>query len=280
MNEKSGLKNFASRLIVILLGIPAILLLIWTGGIPFATFIGLISLLALIEFYSLMIQKGFQPWIPGGLAAGLAWIVVSYLSPDLLFPLIMLILLMFLGIMLFKTVANATANTAVTMLGFFYIPLMLSILIILRESPRQFGGEYREGSQLVMIIFAVIWICDSLAFIFGKWLGRRKIAPHISPGKTWVGCIAGLAGAILMALVIYYLNWKPDYLRLCDLLAIAVIVGIFGQSGDFIESVIKRDVGVKDSGTLLLGHGGVLDRFDSFLIAPAFVYLYILFLKM
>lgn len=277
MSEKKGLNNFASRMLVNVLGIPAILLLIRNGGIPFVTFIGLVALLALIEFYDLMRQKGYQPWLPGGLAAGLTWIVVSYLSPGLRFPLIMLIILMFLGIMLFKTIDNATANGAVTMFGFFYIPLMLSILIILRESPHQFGGEYREGSQLVMIVFATIWICDSLAYVFGKWLGKRKIAPNISPGKTWAGCIAGVIGAVLTVIMIYYLDWKPAYLRLPDLLAIAGIAGIFGQSGDFIESVIKRDVGVKDSGSLLMGHGGVLDRFDSFLIAPAFVYLYILF---
>lgn len=277
MNEKKGLNNFASRMLVNILGIPAILLLIRNGGVPFVTFIGLVALLALIEFYDLMRLKGYQPWLPGGLAAGLTWIVVSYLSPGLLFYLIMLIILMFLGIMLFRTIANATANGAVTMFGFFYIPLMLSILIILRESPHRFGGEYREGSQLVMIVFATIWICDSLAYVFGKWLGKRKIAPNISPGKTWAGCIAGVIGAVLTVIMIYYLDWKPAYLRLPDLLAIAGIIGIFGQSGDFIESVIKRDVGVKDSGSLLMGHGGVLDRFDSFLIAPAFVYLYILF---
>lgn len=277
MSEKKGLNNFASRMLVNILGIPAILLLIRNGGVPFVTFIGLVALLALIEFYDLMRLKGYQPWLPGGLAAGLTWIVVSYLSPDLLFPLIMLIILMFLGIMLFRTIANATANGAVTMFGFFYIPLMLSILIILRESPHRFGGEYREGSQLVMIVFATIWICDSLAYVFGKWLGKRKIAPNISPGKTWAGCIAGVIGAVLTVIMIYYLDWKPAYLQLPDLLAIGGIAGIFGQSGDFIESVIKRDVGVKDSGSLLMGHGGVLDRFDSFLIAPAFVYLYILF---
>ena len=264
-------------MIVNVLGIPAILLLIRTGRIPFATFIGLVVVLAQIEFYNLMIKKGFQPWIPGGLVAGIAWIAVAYLSPGLLFPLMILIFLMFLGIMLFKTIDNAAANIAVTMLGFLYIPVMLSILIILRESPTQFGGSYHEGSQLVMIVFASIWICDSLAFVFGKWLGKKKIAASISPGKSWAGCIAGLIGAVITVVIINYLNWKPEYLNLSDLIIIGIIAGVFGQVGDFIESVFKRDAAVKDSGTLLMGHGGVLDRFDSFLFAPAFVYLYLLF---
>jgi len=277
MNKVKGLNNFATRMIVNVLGIPAILLLIRTGRIPFATFIGLVVVLAQIEFYNLMIKKGFQPWIPGGLVAGIAWIAVAYLSPGLLFPLMILIFLMFLGIMLFKTIDNAAANIAVTMLGFLYIPVMLSILIILRESPTQFGGSYHEGSQLVMIVFASIWICDSLAFVFGKWLGKKKIAASISPGKSWAGCIAGLIGAVITVVIINYLNWKPEYLNLSDLIIIGIIAGVFGQVGDFIESVFKRDAAVKDSGTLLMGHGGVLDRFDSFLFAPAFVYLYLLF---
>jgi len=277
MNKEKGLNNFATRMIVNVLGIPAILLLIRTGGIPFATFIALVAVLAQIEFYNLMIKKGFHPWILGGLASGIAWIAVAYLSPGLLFPLMIFIFLMFLGVMLFKTIENAAGNIAVTLLGFLYISMMLSILIVLRESPNQFGGVYREGGQLVMIVFACIWICDSLAFVFGKWLGRTKIAPSISPGKSWAGCIAGLIGAVITAIIIYYLNWKPEYLKLSDLIVIGVISGIFGQAGDFIESVFKRDAAVKDSGTLLMGHGGVLDRFDSFLFAPAFIYLYLLF---
>lgn len=277
MNEKKGLNNFATRMIVNALGIPAILLLIRTGGIPFATFVALVAVLAQIEFYNLMLKKGFEPWIPGGLTAGIAWTVTAYLAPGLLFPLMILIILMFLGIMLFKTIENAAGNIAVTMFGFLYIPVMLSILTVLRESPNQFGGNYSEGSQLVMIIFAAIWICDSLAFVFGKWLGRKKIAPAISPGKSWAGCIAGLIGAIITVVLINFMDWKPDYLQLSDLIVIGIIAGVFGQSGDFIESVFKRDAGVKDSGTLLMGHGGVLDRFDSFLFAPAFVYLYLLF---
>ncbi|MBN2602016.1 MAG: phosphatidate cytidylyltransferase, partial [Candidatus Marinimicrobia bacterium] len=277
MNKEKGLNNFATRMIVNVLGIPAILLLIKTGRIPFATFIALVTVLAQIEFYNLMTKKGFRPWVLGGLAMGIAWIVVAYLSPGLLFPLMIFVFLMFLGIMLFKKIENAAGNIAVTMLGFIYIPVMLSLLIVLRESPNQFGGDYYEGSQLLMIVFASIWICDSLAFVFGKWLGRIKIAPSISPGKSWAGCIAGLIGASITVYIFYILNWKPDYLNLSDMLVIGIISGIFGQAGDFIESVFKRDAEVKDSGTLLMGHGGVLDRFDSFLFAPAFVYLYVLF---
>lgn len=278
MNKEKGVSSFTSRIIINVLGIPAILLLIRAGGPPFVVFIGLIAVLGQIEFYNLMRMKGFQPWFSEGLGTGIVWIVVSYYSsPMFLCPMMMLVFLLFLGIVLFKKIENTIVNTAVTVLGFLYLPFMLSILIMLRELPRQFDGYYQDGSKLVMLIFVSIWICDSLAYVFGKWLGKTKIAPDISPGKTWVGCIAGLIGAMITATIFYHLGWKPEFLNYRDMLVIGAIVGIFGQAGDFIESAFKRDVGVKDSSLLLMGHGGVLDRFDSFLFAPGFVYLYLLF---
>jgi len=281
MSKEKGLSNFTTRMIINVIGIPAILLLIKTGGVPFTVLIGLIAVLGQGEFYNLMQMKDIAPWRLGGILTGVTWIAVVYYlpSPKLLFPLIVLILLLYFGIVLFKGIRNAAVNIATTMLGFFYIPFMLSLLVVLRAIPKQFGGDYHEGSQILMLVFVSIWICDSLAFVFGKWLGKKKIAPSISPGKSWAGCIAGLAGAIITVLIFNYLGWKPEYLNLTDLLIIGIITGIFGQSGDFIESAFKRDVGVKDSSTLLMGHGGVLDRFDSFLFAPGFVYLYLLFFK-
>ena len=272
MSETKKLGNFTTRMIINVLGIPAILFLIKIGRLPFALFMGLVALLAQVEFYRLMQRKGYQPWSISGIGCGVAWIVVSYLAQELLFPLMILVFLVHMGIILFKPIENATANIAVTLFGFIYIPVMLSILVVLRETT-----GHLEGGQLVTIIFVTIWICDALAFVFGKWLGKKRIAQSISPGKTWAGCIGGLLGAIATVVLIDYLGWKPAYLQLKDMIVIGLIAGIFGQSGDFIESVIKRDVNVKDSSSLLMGHGGVMDRFDSFLFAPGFVYLYMLF---
>jgi len=277
MNKKKGMTNFTTRMIINSLGIPAILLLIRAGGISFAVFVGLVAVLGQIEFYNLMRMKGLQPWVIGGIGTGIAWIIISYLLPKFPHPLLILIFLLYLAIVLFKNIENTTANTAVTFLGFLYLPFMLSVLIVLREIPRQFDGHYPDGSKLVMLIFAAIWICDSLAYVFGKWLGKKKIAPTISPGKTWVGCVAGFFGAIVTVIIFYYLGWKPEFIDFSDMLVIGAIAGIFGQAGDFIESAFKRDASIKDSSSLLMGHGGVLDRFDSFLFAPGFVYLYLLF---
>lgn len=279
MNKAQGLSNFATRMFINLLGIPAIILLTRAGGLPYMVFFGLVAVLGQIEFYSLIRQKGFQPWISVGVISGIIWILITYLSQDLLYPLLLLILLIMLLIILFHSTVNAIVNPAVTFLGFLYLPFLMSVLIMLREMPEKYGGDYLDGYLIVILIFSSIWVCDALAFVFGKWLGKRnKIAPKISPGKSWAGCIAGLFGAWLTVIIFYYLDWKPEYLELRDLLIIGAITGIIGQAGDFVESAFKRDVGVKDSSSLLLGHGGVLDRFDSLLIAPGFVYLYLLFI--
>jgi len=277
MNKEKGISNFATRMFINLLGIPAVILLARAGGLPYTIFFGLVAVLGQIEFYSLTKQKGFHPWINIGVISGIVWILFAYLSQGLLCHLLLLFLLSFLLIVLFHPVTNAIVNVAVTFLGFLYLPFLISILIILREMPVRYDGNYLDGYFLVVLVFCSIWICDALAYVFGKWLGKRhKIAPKISPGKSWAGCIAGLCGALLTVILFYYLNWKPENLGLSNLLIIGLITGIIGQAGDFVESAFKRDVGVKDSSFILLGHGGILDRFDSFLIAPGFVYLYLL----
>lgn len=277
MNKEKSLSNFASRMFINLLGIPAIILLARAGGLPYVVFFGLVAILGQIEFYNLIKQKGFQPRVNVGVVSGIVWILVVYLSQDLLCPLLLLILLGFLLIVLFHPVTNAIVNVAITFFGFLYLPFLISILIIMRWMPARYDGDYLDGYFLVVMVFSSIWICDALAYVFGKWLGKRhKIAPKISPGKSWAGCIAGLCGALATVILFYRLDWKPDNLGLKDLLIIGLITGIIGQAGDFVESAFKRDVGVKDSSSLLLGHGGILDRFDSFLIAPGFVYLYLL----
>jgi phosphatidate cytidylyltransferase len=132
-----------------------------------------------------------------------------------------------------------------------------------------------SGRAIVTMMFVTIWICDSLAFVFGKLIGGRKIAPLVSPHKTWAGCIGGVLGAIATVLIFHYLNWAPVFMTMTELMIFALIAGVVGQAGDFVESVFKRDAEVKDSSNLLLGHGGMLDRFDSVFIGAPVIFLYI-----
>ena len=265
------MQNLATRMMINVLGIPAILLLTHRGGIAFTLFFTVIAFVSQVELYLLMRRKGYRPLLIGASLAGIVWMFTVYFFPEKLFVLLIFLTAIVFISGLFREVQGATVDIAESILGFIYLPLMLSTLILLR-----FG--HAEGESVLMMLFAAIWICDSLAYVFGKWLGHKKIAPNISPGKTVVGCIAGVVGALLTVYLFYVLKWSPDSMSFIEVLWFGLLCGTFGQAGDFVESVFKRDAGVKDSSTLLLGHGGMLDRFDSFFIGAPVIFLYVLYL--
>ena len=136
------------------------------------------------------------------------------------------------------------------------------------------------GFQLSLCMLLSVWACDSAAFYFGSKFGKKKILPRISPNKTWLGTIAGYLSAILMVCLFencYNVSFDCNIFTYFDILILGTIFGGIGQLGDFFESMIKRELNVKDSGTILRGHGGVLDRFDSlFFVIPTF-YLFLLY---
>lgn len=264
------MSNFGTRMIINAIGIPTILFLIHLGGLPFVIFIVIVSIIGQIEFYLLAREKGSNPIFITAIIIGVIWIIASFYLSENLFYLLILIAITFLIIGLFRHVSGSINDISSTLLGFIYIPVFLSTIILLRELPNFKNGE------LVTLLFVSIWVCDSLAFVFGKWLGKRKIAPKVSPNKSIVGCIAGLFGSLVTVIIFYYLEWTPELLSFTQLIVLGIITGIFGQVGDFTESIFKRDAEVKDSSSILLGHGGVLDRFDSFFIASPLVYLYVL----
>ncbi|HPC36063.1 MAG TPA: phosphatidate cytidylyltransferase [Candidatus Marinimicrobia bacterium] len=262
------MNNFASRMLINVIGIPAILLLIQLGRVPFVLFITVLVFIAQVELYLLMQKKGTDPLLLPGVLAGVIWLFTSFYRPDGLFYLLIgLVTLLFLAGLL-RQIKGVMVDLASTLLGFVYLPMLTSTIILMRNIPD-------VGRAIVFLLFVTIWICDSLAFVFGKWLGRHKIAPQISPNKTYAGCIAGLFGAVLTVLIFYFLGWAPDFMNLVQLIIFGLLAGVFGQAGDFVESLFKRDAEVKDSSNLLLGHGGVLDRFDSIFIGAPVIFLYI-----
>ncbi len=131
--------------------------------------------------------------------------------------------------------------------------------------------------QTMAMIFSV-WICDTMAYIFGILWGKKKLIERISPKKTVVGFLGGIVGAFVSFYVMNNLNFIQFELNGLHLLTLTFIVGVCGQLGDFVESMFKRDAGVKDSGKLLLGHGGVLDRFDSLIFTSPLVFIFVSFL--
>ncbi len=128
------------------------------------------------------------------------------------------------------------------------------------------------NGDLLMLLFGILWVGDTAAMGIGKWLGKHKLAPAVSPNKTIEGLIGGFVGAIIISLIVYY--WKFSHLPIHHFLIIPVLCSLFGQLGDLVESMWKRSLGLKDSSAIIPGHGGVLDRFDSLLFAAPVLYYY------
>jgi phosphatidate cytidylyltransferase len=159
----------------------------------------------------------------------------------------------------------AAGETALFLLGFLYIPLLLSHLVLLREVPL--------GVQWIFLLLVIVMAGDTAAFYVGSSLGKRKLYPLVSPNKSIEGMFGGLAGSVagaFLARATFFPQLTP-----ADCVATALLVGLLGQLGDLFESLLKRSCGVKDSGTIFPGHGGMLDRLDSVLFAAPTLYIYV-----
>jgi phosphatidate cytidylyltransferase len=130
-----------------------------------------------------------------------------------------------------------------------------------------------SGGDWLLLLFGILWIGDTAAMGFGKWIGKNKLAPTVSPNKTVEGFIGGLVGAVIIGIIMYF--WKFQTIPFYHIASLAIICSIFGQLGDLVESMWKRSIGIKDSSAVIPGHGGMLDRFDSLLFASPVMYFYI-----
>ena len=149
----------------------------------------------------------------------------------------------------------------------------MSMFILLQQLGYDGQGGHL-GGYAVLTVFIGVWSCDTLAYFIGSAIGKHKIFPRVSPNKSWEGSLSGLVGAVIAMMLIIRANWLPG-LDMWDAIALGLITGVAGQVGDFAESLVKRDVGVKDSSNLLPGHGGAWDRLDSVLFAAPLSYLYL-----
>jgi phosphatidate cytidylyltransferase len=162
---------------------------------------------------------------------------------------------------------------AVTVFGVLYVGWLSAHLVLLRELPWRAGTPYAEGSSYVLLAFFVTWSCDTGAYAVGRALGRRRPWTRISPRKSVEGAIGGLLAAVLAAFVAR--AWFAPYLKPWDAGAVGVLVGVFAQVGDLVESLLKRDSAHGDSSDFIPGHGGILDRFDSLYFAGPLVFYYL-----
>jgi phosphatidate cytidylyltransferase len=269
--------NVVSRVTVTVVAIPIIVGLSYIGGWFFFSLVSAITILSLYEFYKLAEKKSYFPnYFLGLLFSAAVLTLFFYKRSDLLFYLIFVFISISAIIELFKKENNSIVNLGVTIFGAIFIGLFFSTLIGIREFFGSYGtAEYSKGGYIIVTIFATIWICDSSAYFGGTAIGKRRLLERISPKKSWEGAIFGFVFAILTVIAAKYLILS--FLSWFDVLYIGIIVGLIGQIGDLIESMIKRDAGVKDSSNLIPGHGGVYDRFDSLLFVSPFIYFYLIY---
>ena len=173
-----------------------------------------------------------------------------------------------LWVMLRKNRDGACSSWAFTLAGVLYLGWLASRYVALIELP--------QGRDWVILALFCTFACDTSAYFVGRALGRHKMAPGISPGKTWEGAVGGLAGTIAVGLVIAW--WFKLPMSVLQALGLSVAISIFAQTGDLVESLFKRNMGTKDSGNVLPGHGGVLDRIDGVVFAGLVVYYYVIWL--
>ena len=262
--------NAVLRVLTALVGAPIALGLAYLGGWPFAVLLLACAVLAQQELYGLLERSDVHPYrIAGALLGGL--VAIRALVPQAV-PLAVMggVLLMMAGPFR-RHRGSMLNNLAATALGVFYPVVFLTYLLDLRQGSPLLTNF--DAFSLTLSVFLLIWTTDTFAYITGRALGRRPLAPVISPKKTWEGAIGGAVSALILAAVLKGL--VLDFMAWPHVIAFALICGVVSQLGDLAESQIKRSVGAKDSGTLLPGHGGMLDRFDAMTVAAPLVYLYL-----
>jgi phosphatidate cytidylyltransferase len=264
------------RLTIILLGVPCFYLITLRGGLFFLILVDLIIYLGLREFYMLMKAKGYQPFEVLGYFCALA---VSWYAwrEGIAVPLILTVSLLVIMIreVFRQDMSRSLEHMAVTVFGIMYIGWLGSHLVMLRQLPAVVGAEDVVGANLVFLAALLTWGTDTGAYIMGVALGKHPLIERISPKKTIEGAVGGLLGAALAGWACA--NTITPFLTPASGIILGLVAGTAAILGDLVESLIKRDVGIKDSAELIPGHGGVLDRFDSLLFTAPVLYYYFRF---
>lgn len=261
--------NTLKRVVVSVIFIPGILYISYFGKIPFLLFVLAIGMVSFFEFMKFSQLKKNSPQIAIGILSVGTIILNKSLNFIEYYDLLLAIVVVLSLSELFRNKGSAIYNIGVTLLGLLYIGFFTSSILAIREN----FFIYERGGFLMMAIIITIWVCDSAAFFGGINLGKHKLFPRVSPKKSWEGAIFGFVFSIIAMIVAKYL--VLEFLKLEQAIIIGAIVGTVGQMGDLIESLFKRDAGVKDSSNLIPGHGGIFDRFDSLLVASPVIFLYI-----
>jgi phosphatidate cytidylyltransferase len=254
---------FWSRIVVALVLLPVVLGIVWLGGWWLFAIAAVGGLIALHELYTM--GRGLRPIVIGGYV-GLLLTLLGAQAGDvswLLGGLFATVLVAFVVYGFSDARPSATASISLTLLGVVWVGGGLGCLMLLRGIPE-------HGRLAIFTVLLTVFADDTAAYFVGRTIGRHKLAPTISPGKSWEGFVGGTIAAMAVA---FFAMYDQGYLTNLEAVALGAAIALSSTLGDLFESALKRDLGVKDSGRLLAGHGGVLDRIDSILWAgPAALY--------
>jgi len=269
------MNNLAQRAITAVFGVGAIIAATVLSPWSFAVVFGLIMLLTLKEFYSLAKKAGRRPFEVWGLGFSLITYTLFFcyfqleLSPRLFWLLPALFALVFIYPLQAIKTSHAINCTAITTMGVVYIALPISLI----HSIGFASGEYQY--ELVLGILFLQWANDTGAYFTGRSIGKKKLFEAVSPKKTWEGTIGGFLFSLIIAYVFHQLF---GILNIYEWMGLGAITAVFGTLGDLAESLFKRTLAIKDSGSILPGHGGFLDRFDGLLLSLPFTTAYLHFI--
>lgn len=275
--------SLAQRVVSALILLPIVIGLVWWSVWSVAAIVGAAAVIGLLELYGAFRQGGYHPRVALGIASAVGLVAAVTLSAttgrDLVLPAVTLVIIA--SLVLELTHHNQPGSLpawALTLAGALYVAWLLSHFILLRTlaSPLQpnvftlLGLRLESGAAWIYLILAITWVQDSAAYFVGKRFGRHKLAPVLSPKKTWEGAVGGTIGSIAAAIGFAPLFGLPVSPMQAALLG--AVGALVGPLGDLAESMIKRQVGLKDAGNLIPGHGGILDRADSLLFTGPVLY--------
>lgn len=265
--------SLSARVRAAVIFLPALWIVTWRGGPWFMLTVGLMVFFGSREFFGMVESRGLRPSSVAGICCGLALVFYAWFRQGIYHDLVLaagLLLLMVLELR-HRTTERAVAHIGSTVLALLYVGWLGSHLVLLRELPRLAGMDYSMGADFVFLAVVYTWGSDTGAYIVGRSFGRRPLLARISPKKSREGALGGLLFAALGGWIAHE-TFAGDFLGPVTAVVLGVVVAAVGQLGDLVESLLKRGLEVKDSATILPGHGGVLDRFDSLFFAVPVVY--------
>lgn len=280
--------NLVQRITVAALAIPLAVGIIWLGGWVLAATLAVLGVLGSREVYDFGRRQGFEPLERTGWLAAAGIPLLTYWAkgseahwaePAIYLGAVWLMVALALAMARRGPAGRPLTSVAVTMFGCLYASGLLAFLIAIRHGA---NAQNRPTAYVLLTLFPLIitWVCDTAAMAVGTGVGGPKLAPVLSPKKTQAGAIGGTLGGIIAALALgkFVLNREGWQFTDGQLLLIGVCVSVVAQIGDVAESLLKREVALKDSSTLIPGHGGVLDRLDSlYFVIPTAAGLYRMF---